>query len=210
MKRELETRFYSVDLETREEDDGEIGVIYGRPIVYNSRTNLGPFDEVIEVGALDNADLNDVRLCLNHDTGYVYARSRRNNANNTMRLIPNGSGLDIEADLAIGKSPKAQDYYSAAQRGDMSGMSFMFSVDDEEWEGLDTDHPLRRIRAIASVVEVSMVTFPAYQATSIGARSSDALENAQAVLERARRSVSPEGDKKRDDLELLKLKTKLL
>lgn len=209
MRKELETRFFSSEIQTREEEDGEIGVIAGRPIVYNSRTDLGYFDEIIEPGALDRADLNDVRLCLNHDTGFVYARSRRNNANNTMRLIPNAEGLDIEAGLAIGKSPKAKDFYSAIVRGDMSGMSFMFSVEDEEWEGLDTDHPLRRIRAFASVVEVSLVTFPAYQATSIGARSSAALENARAVLERAKRSLPLESGNAAD-LELLKLKTKLL
>ena len=117
MKKELETRTYSVQLETRE--DGEAGVITGRPIVYNSRTNLGMFDEEIASGALNGADLNDVRLCLNHDTSYVYARSRRNNPNSTMQLEPNEFGLDIRANLAIKESPKAQDYFSRMKSGEI-------------------------------------------------------------------------------------------
>lgn len=183
-KKDLETRFYSTNLETREE--GENGIIFGRPIVYNSRTDLGWFDEIIEVGALDGADLNDVRLCLNHDTSYVYARSRKNNAKNTMKLMPNMAGMDIEAALAIKSSPKAQDYFSAVVRGDMSGMSFMFSIDDEEWEDLQSDHPTRRIKKIGAVVEVSVCTFPAYSSTEVYARSKETLENARSAVETAR------------------------
>lgn len=201
MNGDLEKRIYSVCLESRE--DGEEGVITGRPIVYNSRTNLGPFDEIIDSGALDNADLTDVRLCLNHDTSYVYARSRRNNPNNTMYLNPNVDGLDITARLAITQSPKARDYFTAISRGDIDKMSFMFSVDAEEWENLESDHPTRRIKRISSVVEVSAVTFPAYESTEIYARNKEALEKAKIALENARRSADPpEGE----DLELLKAK----
>ena len=205
MKNELEKRTYSVKLESRE--DGEEGIINGRPIVYNSRTDLGWFDEEIAPGALNGADLTDVRLCLNHDTSYVYARSRRNNPNSTMQLEPNEYGLDITARLAVAQSPKARDYFTAVQREDIDKMSFMFSVDGEEWLELESDHPLRRITKIGSVVEVSAVTFPAYEATNITARSKEALENAKLVLEnaRAQRAKSPDGE-----LELLKEKTKTL
>ena len=82
-------------------------------------------------------------------------------------------------------------------------MSFMFSVRGEEWEDLDTDHPLRRITDIGTVVEVSAVTFPAYEASDIQARSITALENARAALEKARASLD-------SDLILLKEKTKIL
>ena len=181
---ELERRFYDVELETREEQD--MGVVIGRPIVYGQVANIGMFDEVIMPGALDGADLTDVRLCLNHDTSYVYARSRRNNPNSTMRLTPDQSGLMIEADLNIKSSPKAQDYYSAIKRGDMDKMSFMFSVREDQWDNLDSDHPLRRITKISNVVEVSAVTFPAYDSTEIDARSKEALENARSAVETAR------------------------
>ena len=201
MTNELERRFYDVELETREEE--EMGVVVGRPIVYGQVANIGLFDEIIMPGALDGADLTDVRLCLNHDTSYVYARSRRNNPNSTMRLTPDMSGLMIEADLNIKSSPKAQDYYSAIKRGDMDKMSFMFSVGEDQWENLDSDHPLRKITKISNVVEVSAVTFPAYDSTEIEARSKEALENSRSAVETARQQREQEVD---TSLELAKAK----
>lgn len=204
----LEQRAYTVELETREE--GENGVIIGQPIVFNSVTDLGYFDEVIESGALDGTDLTDVRLCLNHDTSYVYARSRRNNENSTMMLEPIPTGLKIRARLNLEGSPKAQDLYSAITRGDMDKMSFMFSVEDEEWDNLESDHPTRRIKKIGTVVEVSAVTFPAYEATDIYARSKDALDSARSAVETVRQQKAAELESTAHEIEVLKLKTKML
>jgi phage head maturation protease len=67
-------------------------------------------------------------------------------------------------------------------------MSFMFSIDDEEWSGLESDHPLRRIKKISNVVEVSAVTFPAYEQTEISVRNKEALDNAKLALDSAKRS----------------------
>ena len=203
--KDLERRFYDVELETREEE--EMGVVIGRPIVYGQVANIGLFDEIIMPGALDGADLTDVRLCLNHDTSYVYARSRRNNPNSTMRLTPDMSGLMIEADLNIKSSPKAQDYYSAIKRGDMDKMSFMFSVGEDQWENLDSDHPLRKITKISNVVEVSAVTFPAYDSTEIDARSKDALDKARSAVDPARQQREQAVD---TGLELAKAKFEFL
>lgn len=205
-KLELERRSYSFDVsaETKNETD----IITGRPIVYNSRTNLGPFDEVIDSGALDGADLTDVRFLVNHDLSKIpLARSRRNNGNSTMRLSPDQNGLEIEVKLDTENNSDARALKSAVQRGDISGMSFLFSVDDEEWENLESDHPTRRIKKIGSVVEVSAVTFPAYESTEITARSKEALENARSALESARRQNA---ESLESDLELLKAKTKIL
>ena len=192
MAKDLEQRFFDCSLETREE--GEFGVVDGRPIVYNQTADIGLFDETILPGALDNADLTDVRLCLNHDTSYVYARSRRNNPNSTMRLSPDNNGMTIEANLNVASSPKAQDLYSAIKRGDMDKMSFMFAVSDDEWLDLDTDHPKRFIKSISKVVEVSCVTFPAYSTTDIYARSKEALDNARLALDSAKEQRAKEVD----------------
>lgn len=204
-EKELEQRAYQFEWRAEES-----GVIIGRPVVFNSRTDIGYFDEVIEQGALDKTDLNDVRLCLNHDTSYVYARSRRNNPSSTMRLRVDQNGLEVEARLDVENSPKARDLYSAVRRSDIDHMSFMFSVEDDLWEDLDSEHPLRRIKKIASIVEVSAVTFPAYDATSIQARSKSALENARALLENSVRSVEKPVDTGINEIELLKLKTIIL
>ena len=96
---EKEIRIF--DFEIRAENDEERGsVITGRPIVYDQRTNLGWYDEVIAAGALDEADLRDVRLLVNHNTDMIpLARSRNNTPNSTMQLMLAEGGLDFRADL---------------------------------------------------------------------------------------------------------------
>lgn len=205
--KELERRSYNFDVRAEQTDKGNI--ITGRPIVYNSRTDMGWFYEIIEPGALNNADLTDVRFLVNHDTNKIpLARSRRNNGNSTMQLSVDNNGLNIEVTLDTENNSEARALYSAVQRGDISGMSFMFGVDDEEWEDLESEHPIRHIRSISTVVEVSAVTFPAYESTEINARSKEALDNARSAVETARQQKAKSLDS--DTLELLKLKTKIL
>lgn len=191
---EIVRRAFDAAFETRDEDGG--GIITGRPVVLESRTDLGFCDEVIDARALQNTDLSDVRLCLNHDTSYVYARSRNNNGNSTMRINTDAMGLTFEAALDVENSPKAQDYYAAIKRGDMDKMSFMFTIDGYEWENLESDHPTRRITSIGRIFEISAVTFPAYQSTSIEARSEEMLDSIKRELESARQGLkeSPDGD----------------
>ena len=167
-KNGLERRAYSFEIRAEESENGKI--ITGRPIVYNSRTNLGWFDEVIESGALDKTDLTDVRFLVNHDTSKIpLARSRRNTPNSTMQLWTDAEGMAIRVSLDTENNSEARNLYSAVERGDITGMSFMFAIDGERWEDLESDHPTRHIEAISTVVEVSAVAFPAYEATEINA-----------------------------------------
>lgn len=203
----LEQRSYNFEVRAEESEAGNI--ITGRPIVYNSRTDLGWFDEIIEPGALNNTDLTDVRFLVNHDTSKIpLARSRRNNGNSTMQLTTDNDGLGIRVALDTENNSEARSLYSAVQRGDISGMSFMFGIRDEEWENLDSDHPTRHIKDISTVVEVSAVTFPAYESTEINARSKEALENARSAVETARQQSASSVET--DELELLKEKSKIL
>lgn len=195
MMKDLEKRYYSCEVRAESSDKG--ANITGRPIVYDSVTDLGYFDEVIERGALDSTDLKDVRFLVNHNTDMIpLARSRRNNGNSTMMLRVIPEGLEMMASVDVENNATARELISAIDRGDISGMSFMFSIDNEEWENLETEHPTRRIKKIGSVVEVSAVTFPAYEATSINARSKEALESARSAVETARqqRAESVETD----------------
>ena len=68
----------------------------------------------------------------------------------------------------------------------------MFTIDDEEWKDLETDHPTRIIKKIGQVFEVSAVTFPAYEATEISARDKEALESAKATLDSVKRALDSE------------------
>lgn len=178
------------EFEVRAEENEEHGhYLTGTPIVYDERTDLGWYDEIIDDGALTDTDLRDVRFLVNHNTDMIpLARSRNNNINSTMQMsvVPQ-KGMDIRVDLDTENNAEAKSLYSAVQRGDISGMSFMFAVDEDAWENLDSDHPTRHIRSFARVFEVSAVTFPAYEQTSIQARGlADALDSAKASLESAR------------------------
>lgn len=209
MKTEFLRRNYNFEIRA-EQKDGEDNkgkyTLYGLPIVYDSRTDIGWFDEIIERGALDKADLKDVRFLVNHDLSKIpLARSRNNNENSTMRLKVTDKGLEVEIDLDADNNTDARNLYSAISRGDITGMSFMFGINGEEWENLESDHPTRRIKSISTVVEVSAVTFPAYEATEIYARDKTALDNAKVALDNARAAVDTANEKR--ELELLKLKT---
>jgi HK97 family phage prohead protease len=188
-----ETR--SLEFEVRAEENEQHGThITGTPIVFNQVTDLGWIREVIEPGALDTTDLKDVRFLVGHDTTSIpLARSRNNNANSTMQLSVNENGMDIRVDLDTENNPRAKELYSAVKRGDISGMSFMFTVDKDSWDDLETEQPLRRIRSIGRVFEVSAVAFPAYEGTNIQAASEgDALESVKASLESARKQLEEE------------------
>lgn len=177
------------NFEVRAEQNEEHGhYLAGQPIVFNERTDLGWYDEIIDSGALAETDLRDVRFLINHNTDMIpLARSRNNNANSTMRLEVSDTGMNIRVDLDTENNSDARSLYSAVERGDITGMSFMFVVRDDAWDDLESNHPLRHIRAIDRVMEVSAVTFPAYEATSIQARGlSDALDSAKESLESAK------------------------
>ena len=205
MSKELLRRNYNFEIRA-EHDDEKGNIILGQPIVYESETDIGGmFKEIIHRGSLDKTDLTDVRFLVNHDTSKIpLARSRKNTKNSTMQLSPDDSGLGIRVTLDTENNSEARALYSAVQRGDITGMSFMFGIDDEEWENLDSNYPTRHIRSISTVIEVSAVTFPAYESTSISARDKSALDNARQAVDTAR-SKSVE-----TDLELAKLKAKYL
>lgn len=206
--KELERRIYNFEIRA-EQNEGE-AILKGRPIVYEQKTNLGLFDEIISRGALDGTNLQDVRFLVNHNTSMIpLARSRRNNGNSTMKLSVDYEGLIIDfIKLDTKNNATARELASAIERGDLSGMSFMFSIDDYEWEDLESDHPTRRIKSIGTVVELSACTFPAYDQTSIEieARSKEALDNARSALEKARQLQTKPLD---SEIKLLKEKTKL-
>lgn len=208
-KKNIECRALTFEMRAETGEKGK--TITGRPIVYNSRTDLGPFDEVIQPGALDSTDLRDVVLTYNHGLDKIpIARSRRNNENSTMQLMPVPEGLDIRANADVENNAEARALVSAIERGDIDGMSFIFTVGEDKWDGLDTDHPTRTITKIAKVYEVSAVVFPAYESTSIDARDSRALESAKDALEKARETRAEKPLASGIELELAKAKAEFM
>lgn len=184
MKDKVELRAFTFEVRA-EQDEKHGNILTGRPIVYEQKTDLGWYDEIIERGALADTDLRDVRFLVNHNTDMIpLARSRNNNANSTMQMSIDDEGMAIRVDLDVESNSEAKNLYSAVERGDIDGMSFMFTVDGDKWDDIESEHPTRTITKIGKVMEVSAVTFPAYEQTSISARGLDsALDSAKSSLD---------------------------
>ena len=188
------------DFEVRAKRDEQYGTyLDGTPIVFDVWTDLGDYEEQIQRGALDNTDLTDVRFLINHNTDMIpLARSRNNNENSTMQMTVDENGMNIRVNLDVENNADARSLYSAVERGDIDGMSFMFLVDGQEWDETESEHPKRTVTSISKVFEVSAVTFPAYEQTSISARGlADALDSAKAALESVRAEKRAIEDKKK-------------
>ena len=188
-----ETRAFNFEVRA-EQDEKHGDYITGTPIVFDQATDMGWYEEKIDRDALADTDLKDVRFLVGHNTGMIpLARSRNNNENSTMQMTVNERGMDIRVDLDTENNAEARALYSAVRRGDMSGMSFMFTVDGDTWSDIDTEYPKRTITSIRKVYEVSAVAFPAYEGTSIQAASEgETLDSVKASLESARQRLAEE------------------
>lgn len=154
--------------EIRASDTNDAMIIEGRAVVYDQPTSIkdpaGSYTEIIQRGALDDADLSDVRLLFNHDLNRVpLARTPK-----TMSLNVDSAGLTIKATLPNTES--ALEVYEAVKRGDLSGMSFAFKV-PEGGDSYDPKTNTRTITKISKLYECSIVQYPAYGQTSVEARS---------------------------------------
>lgn len=189
------------NFEVRAEENEKHGTyITGTPIVFDQATDMGWYEEKIDHQALAGADLKDVRFLIGHNTSMIpLARSRNNNENSTMQMTVTDRGMEIRVDLDTENNPEARALYSAVKRGDMSGMSFMFVVDKDSWEEVDSDYPKRTIMSIRKVFEVSAVAFPAYEGTDIQAASDgQTLDSVRASLESAREQLREERAREAD------------
>jgi HK97 family phage prohead protease len=154
-------------------------IVRGRPVVYGQRTMLFKiggveYYEVIERGALDEADIRDVVFRYNHSSDmFVMARTR----GGSLKLIRNDEGLDIEAKLF--NIQQARDLYELIKEGAVDKMSFAFTIREESF---DKETRTWHVRKIDKLFDVAAVDQPAYEATSISARYADQIQ----ALERAR------------------------
>lgn len=162
-----ETRTVEIRAAQVEKSDGKL-VITGVPVVFDTPTQindpLGSYTEIIHRNALQGVDLTDTRLLYNHDFSKIpLARSPK-----TMELSVNEKGLQMRAVLP--DTEEGRSVYTAVQRGDLTGMSFSFTCDDGG-SHYDAKTQTRSISKIRKIYECSVVPFPAYQTTSVEARS---------------------------------------
>jgi len=168
----------------------ETHVVEGVPVVFNQETRIkdwwsgDEYREIISPDALTKCDLSDVLFCVNHETEKIpLARSKNGKGTLHLSIVP-GEGLRMSASLDVDRNPEAAALYSAIDRGDIWGMSFMFRVRGDDWQDVESSNPLRTITDISIIHEVSAVTDPAYPQTSISARSSEETESALAEARR--------------------------
>lgn len=136
--------------------------IRGTAIVFNSQSlDLGGFREIILPEAVDRTlrDGLDVRALVDHDTGRIIGRTR----SGTLALRKTRRGLEVEIDPP--DTSYARDLIESVSRGDISGMSFGFRVVSDDWR-MEDGEPIREVRDMI-VSEVSVVGFPAYEATNV-------------------------------------------
>lgn len=203
---DVEIRSFDCAVDTEESKEGK-RTLTGRAIVFGQRTNIGPFDEIIEREAITPEVLRDVPLLLNHDmSGIPLARSRNNNENSSMHLILDDEGLGFRTVLDTANNMNAKALSSAVDRGDISGMSFMMIGVKDRWENARGAHPTRHVIGIGRIGEISAVTHPAYAQTSIENRGiSGSLDSALESLESARAAEIAE-ERKRKAAAILALK----
>ncbi len=202
-------RYYEIqEIRALEPTDDEPGaIIEGIAIPYGERTNVGGwFEEIIMPGALDGADLKDVPLFIHHQSRAIpVARSRNNNNNSTMQLTVVNKGLAFKAKIDIDNNVEAKALYSAVKRGDITGMSYAFTVKEEKWFDLDTKLPKREIHKFKKIFEISALWSPQYTETEIMARD-ETLDSADKFALENARSREPESS---NETALLLAKAKL-
>ena len=150
---------------TRAEADDAENVIEGYFALYEQETELFKNTyEIISRGAFDNTIKNDVRALWNHNTQYVLGRSK----NGSLQLRADEKGLF--GTIKLPKTQYAEDLYELVKRGDIDQCSFGFNILDEDLEELANGGYRWRMKDV-DLHEISVVTFPAYENTTVHARS---------------------------------------
>lgn len=164
----IEVRGFAVG-DLRATSDGR-PTIEGYAAVYNQRSELmWNFVEVIEPGFFEGVLFGDIRSVWNHNTDYPLGRT----LNGTLLIEDDERGLHVKIDPP--DTSWGRDALTSVGRGDVSQMSFAFSVrvDGDRWEKLNDGTYIRYLKrgGCEELYEVSPVTFPAYPQTSVAVRS---------------------------------------
>ena len=170
---------YGENVETRTmelraaDSDGDLMVLEGFAANFEQETDLGYFKEKIARGAFEGRMEDDVRYLLNHK-GVPMART----SNGTLELEVREEGLYTRA--VLNDTQQSKDVYKAVKRGDITSMSFAFTIAEDE---IDVEKNLRTVTKVKKLYDVSAVTYPAYPTTSIKARDAFSAKLEEAVVE---------------------------
>lgn len=166
MNKEIERRAFKI--EVRESKEGD-KILAGTPIVYGKRSeDMGFYEYIAEHAAEAAIKTSDVRLLYGHNSDSLLPIARQGSG--TLRIEEDEKGVHITAD-----PPKQNQFVNALiesiERGDIGEMSFGFTIDEEEWSEVRSEHPVRTVRKIKELFDFSYVAYAAYKDTSVALRS---------------------------------------
>jgi HK97 family phage prohead protease len=171
----LERRTFVGDVTLRAAPEGSKspGSLVGYASVCNKMSlDLGNFREKIAPGAFTDAlKTSDVRCLKNHDENLILGR----NMSGTLTLVEDELGLKFDVELP--NTQTGRDMAEEVRRGDISGCSFSFTTDVDEWDW-SGQVPIRTVRKVKTLYDVGPVTYPAYDETSVACRSFRTAETA--------------------------------
>ena len=175
--------YRTFDIRTKDEDNKMI--VEGYAVTFNKPTVMYEYDgieykEEIDKDAFKGCQMSDVVLNFNHN-GKPMARTK----NNTLNLTVDDFGLKIVADLS--GTEEGRKTYEEVKGGYLDKMSFAFTTNAEEY---NREQHLRRITGIKRLFDVSIVDFPAYDTTSINARSFFEAEAQREHAEACKKEVN--------------------
>lgn len=163
--------------------EGYAAVFNQRALIWESEWSGWKYMEVIDRNAFNGADMNDTVFKYNHgDVAMILARA----SNNTSTMNTDDKGLRISADII--DTNNGTDVYKLIKRGDLNKMSFAFTVKSERTE-VDKENKIytRTITAFDKIYDVAVVDFPAYDGTSIQARSKEYFVDLEKDLQEKQR-----------------------
>ena len=177
-KAKRQIRSMSSSLTTRAEENSNEMYIEGYFAVFNRETELFPGGyEEIDPGAFDETLSNDIRALINHDTSLVLGRTKAG----TLELKTDSRGLWGRIKINPNDTD-AVNLYERVKRGDVDQCSFGFNIIEEETEFRDDGTVKWRLKKV-DLHEVSVVTFPAYEDTSVQARMQEYEQHKKRELE---------------------------
>ena len=171
------------DDENKQLVEGYAAVFNQRALIWESEWSGWKYMEVIDRNAFDGADMSDTVFKYNHgDVAMILARA----SNNTLTMNTDDKGLRISADII--DTNNGTDVYKLIKRGDLNKMSFAFTVKSERTE-VDKENKIytRTITAFDKIYDVAVVDFPAYDGTSIQARSKEYFVDLEKDLQEEKR-----------------------
>lgn len=207
-KRELDIKLnpkerrFADTIELRQEKEDEM-ILEGYPLKFDNETLIGDkrygFREIISKDALNDTDMKKVPLKYNHSDGYLALASTKNGS---LELTVDDIGLHMKAKLL--NTGAHRDVFEMVKSGLLSECSFAFTLGENgsEWKDVDNDVPLRIIKNIDRLYDVSIVDIPAYENTEVYARSFEVLEDHQ-------KTVEAEKAKQEEFLRRMRIKIKL-